>query len=84
MDRPHHAVQKLFGLQTLWFARGVWKGLDTQAKEAQECCKQNLMGNFVVSSEDYNVDRNAYNGGQVQETATVTPTIMSSCLYATE
>jgi hypothetical protein len=45
---------------SLWncLVGGVWKCLETWAKEAIECCMQNLLGSSNGSSVDQNVDRN--------------------------
>jgi hypothetical protein len=42
-----------------WFAGGIWKGLEMQAREVLECAKWCLMDNSGEDSEDQDADRNA-------------------------
>jgi hypothetical protein len=50
-----------------WFAGGIWKSLETQARESLGRCKQNLMRESGGSSGDQNGNRNADSEGQTRK-----------------
>lgn len=60
----------------------LWKGLETQNREAIESCKQSSVGYPHGSSEGWDVDRNADKNGQAQEVSVGTTALLETGLKA--
>jgi hypothetical protein len=58
---PHHMV--LLNC----FVGGIWGSLESQAREAPECCRQRLKGDYGRSSENQNANRNPDSKGFKQK-----------------
>lgn len=56
-----------FGSFWNWLARGLWKDLEMQVREALEYCEQCLMDDTCWSSEGQNIGENSDSENQAQE-----------------